>query len=235
MVCSLKGPVTKFSTAILISNVLFSFHLFCSDFFCSFLLNKDYVLENAKFCSFIGNNTFVYSFLVLILTEFLLFGALFCGKSSLFASNYGFYHSLCYFPDISELTFCNTLILSACAYYLSSYYLYFLGEVSYGLCFALILAWAFLSLQIQEFRALGFHISSSSFSSVFLSLTGLHFSHVVVALILFVFSPVENSHLSYLELLFTFMLISSIQFITFIFYWHFVEFVWIVILLHFYY
>jgi len=124
MVCSLKGPVTKFSTAILISNVLFSFHLFCSDFFCSFLLNKDYVLENAKFCSFIGNNTFVYSFLVLILTEFLLFGALFCGKSSLFASNYGFYHSLCYFPDISELTFCNTLILSACAYYLSSYYLY---------------------------------------------------------------------------------------------------------------
>jgi heme/copper-type cytochrome/quinol oxidase subunit 3 len=31
------------------------------------------------------------------------------------------------------------------------------------------------------------------------------------------------------------MLISSIQFITFIFYWHFVEFVWIVILLHFYY
>ena len=47
-----------------------------------------------------------------------------------------------------------------------------------------ILAWTFISLQIKEFRNMGFSINDSVYSSVFFFLTGLHFFHVVVGIIL---------------------------------------------------
>merc|ERR1712126_661958 len=47
-----------------------------------------------------------------------------------------------------------------------------------------MLAWTFLSLQIKEFRTLAFYINDSIFGSVFFFLTGLHFFHVIVGIIL---------------------------------------------------
>ena len=43
-----------------------------------------------------------------------------------------------------------------------------------------VLAWMFISLQIKEFRTMGFFISDYS---VFFFLTGLHFFHVLVGMV----------------------------------------------------
>merc|ERR1712174_189551 len=50
--------------------------------------------------------------------------------------------------------------------------------------FSFILAWTFISLQIKEFRILGLSINDSFYSSVFFFLTGLHFFHLVLGLLL---------------------------------------------------
>merc|ERR1712013_548764 len=47
-----------------------------------------------------------------------------------------------------------------------------------------VFAWTFLSLQIKEFRNLGFYVSDSVFGCVFFFLSGLHFFHVIVGLVL---------------------------------------------------
>merc|ERR1711982_181881 len=49
---------------------------------------------------------------------------------------------------------------------------------------SLLLAWSFISLQIKEFRVMGFSINDSVYSSVFFFLTGLHFFHLLVGLLL---------------------------------------------------
>ena len=50
--------------------------------------------------------------------------------------------------------------------------------------FSFILAWTFISLQIKEFRIMGLSINDSVYSCVFFFLTGLHFFHLVVGLLL---------------------------------------------------
>merc|ERR1712109_13569 len=50
--------------------------------------------------------------------------------------------------------------------------------------FSFILAWTFISLQIKEFRIMGLSINDSLYSSVFFFLTGLHFFHLLVGLLL---------------------------------------------------
>ena len=47
-----------------------------------------------------------------------------------------------------------------------------------------ILAWTFILLQLKEFRNMAFYINDSIFGSIFFFLTGLHFFHVVVGIIL---------------------------------------------------
>merc|ERR1711924_241215 len=92
-----------------------------------------------------------------------------------------------YIPDPCELTFANTLLLSNAAVSLggvfvsleiSSSFLIFLS------LFSFILAWTFISLQIKEFRIMGLSINDSVYSCVFFFLTGLHFFHLVVGLLL---------------------------------------------------
>ena len=50
--------------------------------------------------------------------------------------------------------------------------------------FSFILAWTFISLQIKEFRIMGLSINDSVYNCVFFFLTGLHFFHLVVGLLL---------------------------------------------------
>merc|ERR1711977_613843 len=92
-----------------------------------------------------------------------------------------------YVPDPCELTYANTLLLSNAAVSLGGAFVSL--EISCSLLiffslFSFILAWTFISLQIKEFRNMGFFINDSVYSSVFFFLTGLHFFHVVVGIIL---------------------------------------------------
>ena len=67
-----------------------------------------------------------------------------------------------------------------------------------------------------------FYISDSFFTSSFYLITGLHFSHVIIGIVLlsFVFTSLYNIKLFYL----------NIQ----LFYWHFVEIIWLVLYIVFY-
>merc|ERR1712113_306354 len=81
----------------------------------------------------------------------------------------------------------NTLLLSNAAVSLGGAFVSLEISSSFFIFFSLfsfILAWSFISLQMKEFRILGFEINSSVYSSLFFFLTGLHFFHLLVGLLL---------------------------------------------------
>merc|ERR1711998_158251 len=140
-----------------------------------------------------------------------------------------------YVPDPCELTFANTLLLSNAAVSLGGAFVSL--EISsslliFYLFLSFILAWTFISLQIKEFLIMSLSINDSVYSSVFFFLTGLHFFHLVVGLFLlslffwgcsfpsknyqFINLRVSEVHLFY-----------NLQ----IFYWHFLEILWLFIFL----
>merc|ERR1712084_206246 len=143
-----------------------------------------------------------------------------------------------YVPDPCELTFANTLLLSNAAVSFGNAFISLEISSSILIFFALfsfILAWTFISLQIKEFRIMGLSINDSVYSSLFFFLTGLHFFHLVVGLLLvclffwgcsfpwkisyFLSLRVSEVHLFY-----------NLQ----LFYWHFLEILWLFIFLVFY-
>merc|ERR1712039_817856 len=137
---------------------------------------------------------------VLLIIFFLVFLLFLASEALLFLSFFwASFHSLCsptleswpgevfYVPDPCELTFANTLLLSNAAVSLGGAF------VSLGLSsqffiffslFSFILAWKFISLQINEFWIMGLSIIDSVYSSLFFFLTGLHFFHLLVGLFL---------------------------------------------------
>merc|ERR1712078_97904 len=143
-----------------------------------------------------------------------------------------------YVPDPCELTFANTLLLSNAAVSLGGAVVSLESSCSFSILFSLfsgILAWAFISLQIKEFRVMGFSINDSVYSSVFFFLTGLHFFHPVVGLFLlslFFWGSTFPSHV------YTFinLRISEVHLFYNLlnFYWHFLEILWLFIFLFLY-
>merc|ERR1712048_1097751 len=143
-----------------------------------------------------------------------------------------------YLPDPCELTFANTLLLSNAAVSLGGAFVSL--EISsqaiiFFSLFSFILAWTFISLQIKEFRIMGLSINDSLYSCLFFFLTGLHFFHLLLGLLLlslFFWScsfPSKN-------LLFVSLRVSEVHLFYFLFllYWHFLELLWLFIFLVFY-
>merc|ERR1712004_864655 len=181
---------------------------------------------------------------VLLMVLFLTFFLFLASEALLFVSFFwSSFHSLSsptletwpgegfYLPDPCELTFANTLLLSNAAISLeisSQFFIFFS-------LFSFMLAWTFTSLQIKEFRIMGLSINNSLYSSLFFFLTGLHFFHLLLSLLLlslffwscgftlkrnyFVNLRVSEIHLFY-----------NLQ----LFYWHFLEILWLFIFLVFY-
>merc|ERR1711937_198374 len=109
-------------------------------------------------------------------------------------------------PDPVELTFSNTLLLSIAATCLCVYSLTAsMFMLNIYLYCAYLLGLLFLFMQVCEYQLLCFYISDSFFASSFYLITGLHLYHV---------------KLFYL----------NIQ----LFYWHFVEVIWLVLYIVFY-
>merc|ERR1712057_114479 len=140
-----------------------------------------------------------------------------------------------YLPDPCELTFANTLLLSNAAVSLGGAFLSL--EISSSLffffsLFSFILGWTFISLQIKEFRIMGFLLNDSVYSSLFFFLTGLHFFHLLVGLLLlglFFWGssfPVQNFRIVKLRVS-EVHLFFNLQ----LFYWHFLEILWLFIFL----
>merc|ERR1711981_305518 len=188
---------------------------------------------------------------VLLMVLFLVFFLFLASEGLLFVSFFwASFHSLSsptlgswpgegfYLPDPCELTFANTLLLSNAAVSLggafvsleiSSQFIIFLS------LFSFILAWTFISLQIKEFRIMGLSINDSVYSSLFFFLTGLHFFHLLLGLLLVSLLfwscsfPSKINGFAKIRVL-EIHLFYNLQ----LFYWHFVEILWLFIFLVFY-
>merc|ERR1712060_268078 len=179
-------------------------------------------------------------FFIFLASEALLFISFFWASfSSLSSPTYG----ICpgegfYLPDPCELTFANTLLLSNAAISLGNAFISL--EISsqviiFFSLFSFILAWTFISLQIKEFRIMGLSINDSLYSCLFFFLTGLHFFHLLLGLLLlslffwscsFPSKIMSNKSLRVSEVhLFYFL---------FLLYWHFLELLWLFIFQVFY-
>merc|ERR1712129_686164 len=129
----------------------------------------------------------------------------------------------------------NTLLLSNAAISLGNAFISLQISSSFIFFFSLfsfILACTFISLQIKEFRIMGLSINDSVYSSAFFFLTGLHFFHLVVGLFLLSLFfwgcslPSKISFLLYIRVS-EVNLFYNLQ----IFYWHFLEILWLFIFL----
>merc|ERR1712178_326634 len=143
---------------------------------------------------------FTKKYEILLLVLFLAFLLFLASEALLFISFFwASFHSLSsptlgicpgegfHLPDPCELTFANTLLLSNAAVSLGGAFVSLEISSSFLIFFSLfsfILAWAFISLLIKEFRIMGLSINDSVYSCVFFFLTGLHFFHLVVGLFL---------------------------------------------------
>merc|ERR1712060_570777 len=188
---------------------------------------------------------------ILLMVLFLVFFLFLASEALLFISFFwASFHSLSsptlgiwpgegfYLPDPCELTFANTLLLSNAAVSLGGAFVSLEISSPFLIFFSLFsfcLAWTFISLQIKEFRIMGLSINDSVYSSLFFFLTGLHFFQLLLGLFLsclffwgcsfpskifyFVSLRVSEVHLFY-----------NLQ----LFYWHFLEILWLFIFLVFY-
>merc|ERR1712190_153670 len=140
-----------------------------------------------------------------------------------------------YVPDPCELTFANTLLLTNAAVSLGGAFVSLQISSSFLIFFSFfsfILAWTFISLQIKEFSIMGLSINDSVYSSVFFFLTGLHFFHLLVGLFLlslFFWGCSFPSKISFSLIL----RVSEVHlfFNLQLFYWHFLEILWLFIFL----
>merc|ERR1712127_303724 len=176
-------------------------------------------------------------FLLFLVSEGLLFVSFFWTSfHSLSSSSLGIWPGEgFYVPDPCELTFANTLLLSNAAVSLGNAFISL--EISCSLLiffslFSFILAWTFISLQIKEFRIMGLSINDSVYSCVFFFLTGLHFFHLAVGLFLLSLFFWGCSLPSKISVLF-FLRVSEVNLFynLQIFYWHFLEILWLFIFL----
>jgi heme/copper-type cytochrome/quinol oxidase subunit 3 len=188
---------------------------------------------------------------VLLMVLFLLFFLFLASEALLFLSFFwASFHSLSspslgiwpsegfYLPDPCQLTFANTLLLSNAAVSLGGSFVSLEIALLYFIIFSLlslVFSQLFMSLQIKEFCIMALLINDSIYSCLFFFLTGLHFFHLTVGLfllslffwscsfpskiLLFAFFRVLEVHLFYSSLLF---------------YWHFLEILWLFIFLVFY-
>merc|ERR1712060_37037 len=188
---------------------------------------------------------------ILLMVLFLVFFLFLASEALLFISFFwASFHSLSsptlgiwpgegfYLPDPCELTFANTLLLSNAAVSLGGAFVSLEISSPFLIFFSLFsfcLAWTFISLQIKEFRIMGLSINDSVYSSLFFFLTGLHFFHLLLGLFLlglFFWScsfpskiiSVVSLRVSEIHLFYNLQL----------FYWHFLEILWLFIFLVFY-
>merc|ERR1711866_20303 len=215
---------------VVFSNLLFNFHFWF----------RDLLRELGKKYEVLLMVLFLLFFLFLV-SEGLLFVSFFWASfHSLSSSTLGIWPGEgFYLPDPCELTFANTLLLSNAAISLGNAFISLEISSQFLIFFSLfsfILAWTFISLQIKEFRIMGLSINDSVYSCVFFFLTGLHFFHLLVGLLLlglffwgcsFPFkmnSCVITLRVSEIHLFYNLLL----------FYWHFLEILWLYIFLLFY-
>ena len=133
---------------------------------------RDLIRERAKKCSFVSLYIFLLGFILFIFSEEILFILFFWVSFHSIISPILIIQEALFLSDPSELTYGNTLLLSNTAISLESFYNnkdnLILFHSPHSTSFLIL--WYFISLQIIEFRNLGFYISDSLYGSLFYSL-----------------------------------------------------------------
>merc|ERR1712075_23733 len=199
---------------------------------------RDLIREYYKKYEALIINLFIV-FIIFVFSEAMLFVSFFWASfHSSCSPSLGNYYEGFYVPDPCELTYANTLLLSNAAVSLGCGFImkeiYSLSMVLFSLI-SFVLAWTFISLQIKEFRNMGFSINDSVYSSVFFFLTALHFFHLVVGLFLL---SLFFWGCSFPSKVFLYLNLRSSEVHLFYnlgnFYWHFLEILWLFIFLFLY-
>jgi len=194
-------------------------------FLSSSLWLRDLVRETAKKCSLVPLGVFIFGFALFVVSEAILFSAIFWASFHFTSSPFFSFQEALFLPDPCELTYGNTLLLSNAAVSLGSGFSSLLGSPH----IPFLLAWTFLSLQIKEFRNLGFYVSDSLYGSVFFFLSGLHFFHVLVGLV--ILGILSTFPSAFGRAIFHFLCTSQdLYFTVQVLYWHFVEVLWLFII-----
>merc|ERR1712110_47600 len=158
----------------------------CLSLLISFVVQRDLIRDFMDKCNLLPLTSLFVGFCLFLSSEALLFIDIFWA---------GFFMALCSFVshmlalfllDICELTYGNTLLLSTAAVSLG---IFCISTEAFPSLWAspyesYLFACFFLSLQINEFHTLSFNVNDCVISCEFLVLSGLHFSHVLVGLIL---------------------------------------------------
>ena len=195
-----------------------------------FINLKDIIRETSKKCNFIPLDIFIFIFIIIIFSEIILFFIIFWIIFHFILSNY-YYIIILYIifiPDPCELTYGTTFLLSNAGISLSSI---LINRDSLGLFYwnnfsSFIYSWLFLSIQINEFRYLGFYINDSELGCIYIFLSGLHFFHILYGILILGI----NSNSTYsIEILLIDTISLDLYFIIQILYWHFIEFLWLLL------
>ncbi|KOB86052.1 hypothetical protein PFDG_05440 [Plasmodium falciparum Dd2] len=107
-------------------------------------------------------------------------------------------------------------------------------EISSIICIIYLLGECFASLQTTEYLHLSYHINDTVYTTLFYCVTGLHFSHVVIGLLLLIiyFIRIIEIYDTSTEWFInsfgiSYIVIPHTDQIT-ILYWHFVEIIWVI-------
>merc|ERR1712217_419955 len=188
---------------------------------------------------------------VLLMVLFLVFFVFLASEALLFVSFFwASFHSLSsptlgtwpgdsfILPDPCELTFANTLLLSNAAVSLGGAFVSLEISSQFFIFFSLfsfILAWTFISLQIKEFRIMSLLINDSVGSSLFFFLQDYISFIFSLVFFFYVFSfGVVVFHLKLNHLLSLRVSEVYLFYDLYLFYWHFLEILWLFIFLVFY-
>merc|ERR1712156_368476 len=213
------------------SNFIIFVHLFFGFIFSFHFWSRDLLREFQK------------KYEILLMVLFLLFGGFLASEALLFVSFFwASFHSLSsptlglwpgetfYIPDPCELTFANTLLLSHGAVSLGGAFVSLEISSQFYIFFALFsfcLSSLFISLQIKEFRVMALSINDSLYSCLFFFLTvGLFLLSLFFWGCSFPYKISYFVNLRVLEI----HLFYNLQ----LFYWHFLEILWLFIFLVFY-
>lgn len=228
-----------------ISSFIFTFFLLLV-FFYYLILNFFLILKSENF--FIGNfikkkiNILINGFLLFIVSEFIIFVSLFWSyihnaySPNMFIGNFWPPKGVTPANPTSIIIFGTAILLSSSLIIMVSHNNFSLKNFKIKslnyFFFCIIIGILFIDMQILEIRnyfiKLNFNFNDRIFSSSFLFTTSLHASHVVLGLfglIVSLFFFLNNYNNSFFNVNYEFS----------IWYWHFVDYIWIGVFTLFYY
>jgi heme/copper-type cytochrome/quinol oxidase subunit 3 len=210
------------------------------------LIPMDYLIFEFNLVNTIGSTSRIFIFysssfniiiLILFLSEAILFLSIFWGQFIMLLSPNRMYPSWVILPSTCELTSTGSFLLShasICGGYGYTIRDKFLSSSHSTSYIILVSAENFISLQMKEFRNLGFLLNNSIYGCLFFFLTTFHFIHLVVGILLlglyfgnyFLF----QTHFSLRLFGISVQVFPQLEyFIILLLYWHFIEFLWLVI------